>query len=237
MFAASSPTHFVAGGFSKIEITNQLVREISILSGLVFGILLLPHILAAVTLATDRTGLRILSAILIHTLICVGTLFGRWTYEGIDPTRVWIIITVAFILTASATAWIYRFSIGRGFLYAVIVNLLSVIIFRVIEPMAQSTMLAPYFGKEAVAEGKAGEGEGNGIQPVPARTARTFVSVEAAQAAAMHRYPDLGKSGSAFNQRFLEKYKRYQRERPDVLLSNEWPMLIAIEVAKELGVP
>jgi tetrahydromethanopterin S-methyltransferase subunit G len=237
MFAASSSTHFVARGFAKIEVTNQLVREISILSGLVFGILLLPHILAAVTLATNRTGLRILSAILLHTLICVGTLFGRWTYEVIDPTKVWMVVVAAFILTASTMAWTYRFNIGRGFLYAIIVNLLSVLIFRVIEPMAQSTMLAPYFGKEAVAEGKAGGGEGNGIQPVPPRTVQTFVSVKAAQAAAMHRYPDLGKSGSAFNQRFLEKHKRYQSERPDVLLSNEWPMLIAIEVANELGVP
>ena len=237
MFVVSSSADFPAGFFVTIEVTNQLVRETAILFGIVFGLLFLPHVLAAVTLAANRTSLRISSAIVLHTVICVGVLFGRWTYEGIDPTKVWLVIVTGFVLTAFGMAWIYRFNLGRGFLYAIIVNLLSVVIFRAIEPMAQSTMLAPYFGKEAFAEGKVGVGEGNATQPELPRTVQTFVSVEAAQIAAMRRYPDLGKSGSAFNQRFLEKHKRYRSERSDILFRNDWPMLIAAEVAKELGVP
>lgn len=237
MFAVGDLYAFVAVCLARIEITRELVGEIAILAGVSLGIVLLPHILAAKMLAPHRTLPRILSAILIHTVLSVATFIGRATYEVIDPTKVWIIIVFAFVLAVLAMSSIYRFSIGSGILYAIVVNLLSILVYRAIAPIAQSTVLAPYFGGQAHVEEAAVPGEGSSNQPARPHPAQTFASVEAAQAAAMRRYPDLGKSGSPFNQRFLEKHRRYQKERPDKLSGNDWPMVIAAEVAAELGAP
>ena len=64
---------------------------------------------------------------------------------------------------------------------------------------------------------------------------QNFASLQEAQAAAVRRYPELGKAGSTFNQRFLQKHAAYKAKNDPILSSLDWPMKIAAEVAGELS--
>ena len=56
-----------------------------------------------------------------------------------------------------------------------------------------------------------------------------------AQAKALERYPQLGISGSPFNQRFMEKVREARSKNSAVLNDPRWPLFIADTVATELG--
>jgi hypothetical protein len=49
-------------------------------------------------------------------------------------------------------------------------------------------------------------------------------------------YPALGVAGSRFNQRFLEIYGRQLDAKADLLMKENWPMEIAVQVAAEMKV-
>ena len=60
-------------------------------------------------------------------------------------------------------------------------------------------------------------------------------AVQTAQLAAVIKYPDLGKSDTQFNREFVALYKKYQSEGAAVLSKDEWPLLVADEVAAKLN--
>lgn len=68
--------------------------------------------------------------------------------------------------------------------------------------------------------------------PVPA--APSHAAVVGAQREALRRHPDLGIAGSRMNTAFLERYRRYQKERPDYFGDATWPIRLADEAAGEL---
>jgi hypothetical protein len=65
--------------------------------------------------------------------------------------------------------------------------------------------------------------------PVPETYAQ---AVNAAQHAAVARYPELGRSGTLFNARFVAAYHRLRRENPSYFVDPEWPLHLADEIAR-----
>ncbi len=56
-------------------------------------------------------------------------------------------------------------------------------------------------------------------------------AVNAAQYAAVARYPALGKTGTDFNRRFIAEYHRLRIENPNFFVDPDWPLRLADEVA------
>ncbi len=57
-----------------------------------------------------------------------------------------------------------------------------------------------------------------------------------AQAEAVRAYPELGRSGSAFNLAFLARVSRARMEKPLLFTFDRWPIILANEVA-DAGIP
>ena len=55
-----------------------------------------------------------------------------------------------------------------------------------------------------------------------------------AQREALRRHPDLGVAGSRMNVVFLERYHRYQKERPEYFHDATWPVRLADETASDI---
>jgi hypothetical protein len=68
-------------------------------------------------------------------------------------------------------------------------------------------------------------------QPAPSFQ---YASASEAQQAAIRLHPELGVAGSNFNNLFRGLHKKYQQERPELFRDNNWPIIIADEVAKTL---
>ncbi len=58
-----------------------------------------------------------------------------------------------------------------------------------------------------------------------------FSSVDDAQRAAVLRYPELGRQGSEFNKKFLDRRKEYLASKPEYFKDTSWPMRLAEEIA------
>jgi hypothetical protein len=88
----------------------------------------------------------------------------------------------------------------------------------------------------AVSERQAHAEEGRKLlpSPPPVQAAPTGAALADAEREALNRHPDLGVAGSRMNVAFLERYRRYQKERPDYFLDAAWPMRLADETASEL---
>jgi hypothetical protein len=74
--------------------------------------------------------------------------------------------------------------------------------------------------------------------PVPARPTRnaplTYAeAVTEAQYAAVARYPELGKSGTLFNARFIAAYRKLRVEDPGYFTDPGWPVRLADEIAHD----
>ena len=70
--------------------------------------------------------------------------------------------------------------------------------------------------------------------PTPAATtdhASNSASVEAAQKAAVQKYPELAAAGSKLNSAFVARYKLYQQTNPQYFNDPAWPMKLADEAA------
>jgi hypothetical protein len=70
--------------------------------------------------------------------------------------------------------------------------------------------------------------------PAQAAIQSGYASVLEAQQAAMKRYPELGVAGSKFNATFVELHTQAKAKRPGLLTENDWPMVLANEVAQKL---
>jgi len=67
--------------------------------------------------------------------------------------------------------------------------------------------------------------------PTPAAPQTFAEAVNVAQAAAVARYPELGKAGTPFNTRFVAAYRRLRLENPDYFSDANWPLRLADEIA------
>jgi len=202
--------------------------QTAVATGIAFLLLLLPHFIAAKLLAPRPTALRILATAVLQVIFMLGASFAAFTILVLGgATGIGIAGLFVFILSALVTAGIYGFGFGKGVIYNVIVALLFGGLGWGLGKVGQAGLLAPLLGKKTSATAAKTTEE----QP------RRFATVKEAQDAALSRYPDLGVAGSPFNQRFVEKHKRYQAEKPDVLASADWPWRLAQEVATELGTP
>lgn len=61
--------------------------------------------------------------------------------------------------------------------------------------------------------------------------------VTAARRQAIHDFPDLARSGSPINQRFLKEVKRLTEASDPLLQSPNWPLILAGRSAQDLGMP
>jgi pimeloyl-ACP methyl ester carboxylesterase len=60
-------------------------------------------------------------------------------------------------------------------------------------------------------------------------------TVQEWEAKAVEKYPALGSSGSAFNQRFVETYNERRKTDPAFFTNPQWPMMLANELANQAG--
>lgn len=81
------------------------------------------------------------------------------------------------------------------------------------------------------AEAESSSAGRSGEKAQPAEASR-YSSAAEAQQEAVRLHPALGVAGSEFNKAFLSLHKKYQQDRPEVLRENNWPLVIAEEVAK-----
>nr|ACO70913.1 hypothetical protein [uncultured Verrucomicrobiota bacterium] len=69
--------------------------------------------------------------------------------------------------------------------------------------------------------------------PVAKAQPQTYAeAVNAAQYAAVARYPDLGRAGTLFNARFVAAYQQLRVEDPNYFSDPEWPLRLADEIAR-----
>jgi hypothetical protein len=229
-FSMISPRICLAAGFNWDSVNGKLILPFIIL----FVLLLLPHWIAAKLLAPRPTVWLVIAAAFLQIVFSVGAAFVTLVFLAMGGAGAMaLVFVVVLVLSALITAGIYGFGLGRGFVYNLLVACLCAAMGWAVEQAGQAGVFEPIFGKQDSLEKSAGSPTENASDAQAPR----FANSQEAQAEALRRYPDLGKSGSAFNQRFLEKHKRYQKEKPDVLSGNDWPILIATEVATELGVP
>jgi hypothetical protein len=64
--------------------------------------------------------------------------------------------------------------------------------------------------------------------------AYTAFTVEGSKAEAVAKYPDLARSGTAFNREFVRRYHQYQGDRATFFNDVNWPLRLADEVSKQL---
>ncbi len=68
--------------------------------------------------------------------------------------------------------------------------------------------------------------------PTPSPPKSYAEAVDAAQVAAVARYPDLGRAGTPFNARFVAAYRRLRFENPDYFSDPQWPLRLADDIAR-----
>ena len=71
--------------------------------------------------------------------------------------------------------------------------------------------------------------------PAPSPTPEYFATLDEARREAARRYPELSEKGSAFNNEFVARFKKYQKERPAYFGNNAWPVTLAREVHEAMG--
>lgn len=70
---------------------------------------------------------------------------------------------------------------------------------------------------------------------LPENGAATYAqAVNAAQRAAVARYPDLGRAGTEFNIRFVTAHRQLRASEPGYFTDPEWPLHLADEIARDL---
>ena len=67
----------------------------------------------------------------------------------------------------------------------------------------------------------------------PGFNAPAFTTVADAQKEAVRRYPMLGVKGSRMNKAFLDRYRFYQKTKPDFFVDTAWPLTLANEIASD----
>jgi hypothetical protein len=218
-----------------VAISWEMLPKFALLLGTIAVLMLIPHSLAAAVLAPERTPARIIAAAFLHALgifVALGMHILALAYLG--PSGLTLSAIMAFIIYGFVIAAIYKFSFGRAFLYNILVAVFAGAMGWTANKVIFSEKgLFTYFLGPVLAPD---ESLDETYQSSPAPAPR-FATVRQAQVAAVERYPDLGKAGTPFNQRFLAKYAAYKAQNSAVLSSPEWPWHLANEVAGELGGP
>lgn len=207
-------------------------------------LLIFPHWLAAKLLAPKPSLFQVLGAVLLQfVLMIVGfaLLFFGVILAGSAGTL--LAALVATVIASAATGGIYGFGIGRGFVYNILVGLIiggMGLVFNLVTGDGADTLarLRKPFDKQKKVDAAEEVGPKDSGKPDKAFVlVQQFNSVSEAQQAAIARYPDLGKAGTVFNQRFLDLHSGYKLMNDPMLANPNWPMRIAEEVAKSLGMP
>jgi hypothetical protein len=174
---------------------------------------------------------------LAHVLILIGLGFvmGMLNLVPKDTTDMsqnsafaWGTSAVYFLLCAAAAAGVHKFSIVRGILFMIIATALTTGMMYGVSLVMVNKFSE--MAKERKAKKEKALEEGAAIE----NSVPVFATEADAQAAALARYPELGVAGSPFNTAFLQKHKDAQANRPDLLRSPGWPMVLADEVALSL---
>ena len=205
---------------------SKMGLPIAIAIGILLVYLLLGHFIAAKLLISDWTVGRVLAALALHIILAAIMIPVNLFLALAGPAGIGLAGILVIIVAGAITAGIYKVSIARGIVYDfAVVFAVAGLGWATGQLVESKYSPLPYiFGKgaDATADGK----------PVPA-----YATSQEAQAAAVERYPELGKAGSAFNTRFLEKHRVYREKNDPLLQSPNWPLTIAKEVADELKVP
>jgi hypothetical protein len=231
-------------------------QDYAIAIGALFLVALIPNFVAAKVLAEERGTIpRVLAALLCQVL-AGGIILGVTVSVALAPSvRLPLVISICLALLTLATARIYGFGIAKGSLYtlgtaavmwgifqAIIVAFNPMPLQRVLYSLTTQAESAKQVRKAAAA----GEGQPDSTpgMPTPADSAPAaaegspapkFETEAEARAAAVKKYPALAVPGSDFNRRFVELHTQFKTTMPAVLAKPEWPMVLADEVAKELG--
>ena len=215
------------------EVTQQIVGW-----GLLVLCLLLSNIVAAKIFAPEAKTLVLLAASLLQ-VVFVSALIVTLTLSRIHG---WVAVVIAalvvFVIWALANGGIYRFPFPSSLGYTAIA---AVVIVTVVTGF-HFFVEAGYFERVTSWKWKspvrafADQMEAS-AKVMKISGSRNFATVEEAQAAAVKRYPDLGRTGTEFNRRFVEKYNHYKTNAPNFLNTPNWPWLLAAQVAAEIGRP
>jgi hypothetical protein len=226
------PLPSLAALFSP-EVTQQIVGW-----GLVVLFLLFSNIVAAKVFVPKANTLYLLAASLLEALF-VSCLVVTFTLTRIHGwTAASIAAAVIFIVWALVNGGIYRFPFPVSLGYtaiAAVVMAAAITGFHFFVESGYFERITGWKWKSPV--GTLAEQMNSSAKVMKISGTRNFSTVEEAQAAAVQRYPDLGRAGSDFNRRFLEKYNHYKANSPGFLNTPNWPWLVAAQVAAELGQP
>ncbi len=208
--------------------TRAEVTFIAIVCAVFLVVAALAHGVAALLLVPDRTLGRVAAATLLNAIVGVMAIFSELMTESLTGPKGSIGVKIAvFCVFVVLMMGIYRINVGRAIGYtmlaSVIFNVTLILVDRVV--MHEGGIMAQ---KARIQERMSAESSATEIT-------QNFASLQEAQAAAVRRYPELGKAGSPFNQRFLQKHAAYKAKNDPILGSLDWPMKIAAEVAGELA--
>jgi hypothetical protein len=196
-----------------------------------FVVLLIPHWIAAKVLAPRPTVWLVIAALFSQLVFGIMSfLAGYFIFAGTGPQLLAICGIASIVVSALINAGIYGFGVGRGFLYNILVGLVAGAM-----GMAGGKLMDSGVFEPLLAIVRSQEGAESGRTTAVAIASPHYANAQEAQTAAVQRYPALGVGGSAFNQRFLEKHRRYQSENASLFTSPDWPIIIADEVAAELS--
>ena len=220
---------------AKAPTTSSSTTEQVIGWAVAILVLLVPNIIAAKLYAPNATAVRMLSSGVLQIVFAAAIVCTLLAQPFIGWLAVAIICGVIFVLWSLVNGGIYEFRFDRGLQYTAFVGICLAAVVLGLHWLAESS-----FGQErkwkspvrAVQEGFA-----HGMKLGALADRRNFGTVEEAQMVAVRRYPDLGRAGTPFNQRFLQKYHQHKAANPGMFESPGWPVVIAAEVATELGVP
>lgn len=197
---------------------SEINRDWLLPIGIALLILFVPHVIAAQIVAPKTPFwkvpvacvLQIVFLIMVVMALAVMVAFGPWYLAAAGA--------IVFVLSSLVTTGIYMFGFPRGLGYNLIVVALAA---------GLSYGLVKVYGTEPAKRFV--------VHSALKWQSRNFTSETAAQSAAVRRFPPLGYSGTAFNQRFLQLNKQYRETRPSLFRSHGWPWVIAGEVAYEFN--
>jgi hypothetical protein len=235
---------------------DTLDARLAVVLGVAFLVFLLPHWLAARALAPDPTAGRIFAAALLQLaalLACVALQGYAVSFFGSSGAS--FAAAVVFLVFSLVVAAIYDIGFFRGVAYNGIIAAFVVgtgwaadrMLYResggLMARIWGSSGTVAEGGKETRAPAATAEVAGKAAPAPPPKPAPTpspaptphYATVQEAQAAAIARYPELGRPGSPFNQRFLERHAGLKANDAEVLKSPDWPMKVASEVAGDFG--
>jgi hypothetical protein len=209
-------------------------QPMAIALGAILVLTLIGHLIAAKILIPNPTGGQIFGAFLLHVIFAVIVIPLNLLVSLAAPGLLAISGILVILVAGAITAGIYKVSVGRGIIYDLVVVFAVAGIAIGLGQLVESKYSPLNYLVRKDGPVETGEGPGSGAATQEASTAQSYGSSQEAQAAAIKQYPDLGKAGSAFNLRFLEKHRVLKERNDPVLKTPGWPVVLAREVAGEL---